>query len=195
MGSTRHMLASLGLRSWQHIIVKGLHEHCMAAEVTGFRKTILVPRIQLRSSVQLCRRRFPIKIAFSMVKVKVKFFQERAMKAQRYSSTISLTSVLHEGGWSTPRPGRFTPGKEVRYPLYRWLGGPQGRSGRARKFSPPPGFDSPDRTARSESLYRLSYRGPLAFTMTINKAQGQTLKRVGIYLPSPAPPHPPPPPG
>ena len=44
------------------------------------------------------------------------------------------------GGWLTPRPGRFTP-KKSRYPLYRWLGGPQGRSGRLRKISPPPGFD------------------------------------------------------
>jgi hypothetical protein len=33
------------------------------------------------------------------------------------------------GGRSTPRPGRFTPGRD---PLYRWLGGPQGRSGRPR---------------------------------------------------------------
>jgi hypothetical protein len=32
------------------------------------------------------------------------------------------------------------PGK-TRYPLYRRLGGPQGRSGRVRKISPPPGFD------------------------------------------------------
>jgi hypothetical protein len=38
-------------------------------------------------------------------------------------------------------PGRFTPGKETRYPLYRRLGGPQGRSGRLPKISPPPGFD------------------------------------------------------
>ena len=29
---------------------------------------------------------------------------------QRYSSTLSLTSALDDGGWSTPRPGRFTPG-------------------------------------------------------------------------------------
>jgi hypothetical protein len=29
---------------------------------------------------------------------------------QRYSSTLSLTLSLDEGGWSTPRPGRFTPG-------------------------------------------------------------------------------------
>jgi hypothetical protein len=41
------------------------------------------------------------------------------------------------GGWSTPRPGRLTLGKETRYPLYRRLGGPQGRSGYVRKISPP----------------------------------------------------------
>jgi len=35
---------------------------------------------------------------------------------------------------------RHAPGK-TRYPLYRRLGGPQGRSGRVRKISPPPGFD------------------------------------------------------
>jgi hypothetical protein len=52
----------------------------------------------------------------------------------------------------TPRPDRFTPGKETRYPLYRRLGGPQGRSGRVRKISPPPGFVS--RTiAPTGSLY------------------------------------------
>jgi len=31
---------------------------------------------------------------------------------QSYSSTLSLTSALVWGGWSTPRPGRFTPGKD-----------------------------------------------------------------------------------
>ena len=29
-----------------------------------------------------------------------------------YSSTLPSTSVLDGGGWSTPRHGRFTPGKE-----------------------------------------------------------------------------------
>jgi hypothetical protein len=51
-----------------------------------------------------------------------------------YSSTLSLTLALDEFGWSTPRPSRFTPGKETRYPLYRRLGGPNGRSGRVRKI-------------------------------------------------------------
>ena len=40
------------------------------------------------------------------------------------------------GGGSTPRPGRFTPEKTW------YLGGPQSRSGRVRKISPPPGFHS-----------------------------------------------------
>jgi hypothetical protein len=40
------------------------------------------------------------------------------------------------------------------------LGGPQGRSGRVRKISPPTGIRSPDRPTRGESLYRLRYRGP-----------------------------------
>jgi len=37
-------------------------------------------------------------------------------------------------------PAALPPGK-TRYPLYRRLGGPQGRSGQVRKISPPQGFD------------------------------------------------------
>ena len=29
---------------------------------------------------------------------------------QKYSHTLPSTSALDGGGWSTPRPGRFTPG-------------------------------------------------------------------------------------
>ena len=57
-----------------------------------------------------------------------------------YSSTLLSTSKLDGGGWSTPLPDRFTPGK-TRYPLFGRLGGPQARSGWVRKISPPPGFD------------------------------------------------------
>ena len=49
------------------------------------------------------------------------------------------------------------PPVKTRYPLYRRLGGPQGRSGHVQKISPPTRIRSPDRPARSESLYRLSY--------------------------------------
>ena len=31
---------------------------------------------------------------------------------QSHTSTLSLTSALDGGGWSTPRPGRFDPWKE-----------------------------------------------------------------------------------
>ena len=52
------------------------------------------------------------------------------------------------------------PPRKNRYPLYRMLGRLQGRFGRVWKISPPTGIPSPDRPARSESLYRLSYPGP-----------------------------------
>ena len=54
-------------------------------------------------------------------------------------------------------PAALPPGK-IRYPLYRRLGEPQGRSGRVRKISPPPGFDprpsSPLRVAIPTELSR-----------------------------------------
>jgi hypothetical protein len=56
-------------------------------------------------------------------------------------------------------PATLPLGK-TQYPLYRRLGGPQGRSGQARKISPPTGIRSLDRPARTELLYRLSYPGP-----------------------------------
>ena len=63
-------------------------------------------------------------------------------------------------GWvvnATPRP--FISWEKSRNALYRRLGGPQGRSGRVRKTSPPPKFDAPT-VQPVESLYRLSYPGP-----------------------------------
>ena len=57
------------------------------------------------------------------------------------SSTLSLTSALGGGEWLTPRPGRFTPGKETRCPLYRRLNGSQGWSRRVRKIFSLQGFD------------------------------------------------------
>jgi hypothetical protein len=59
----------------------------------------------------------------------------------RYSSTLFLTSALEGGEGSASRPDRNLPPGKNRYPLYRRLGGPQGRSGQVRKISPPPGFD------------------------------------------------------
>jgi len=87
-----------------------------------------------------------------MWRVKVKFTIEHTNKAQKgYSSILSLTSAVDRGGWSTPIPGPFTPGKDP-VPIVQELGEPQGRSGLART-----GIRSADRTALSALLYRLSY--------------------------------------
>ena len=61
------------------------------------------------------------------------------------------------GEGSASRPGRSLPQGKIQYPLYRRLGGPQGRSEQVRKISPPTGIRSPNRPVRSQSLYRLSY--------------------------------------
>ena len=60
---------------------------------------------------------------------------------QMYSSTLSSTSALDGVGGQRHVPAALPPGKDTRYPLYRRLGGSQGRSGGVRKFSPPPRFD------------------------------------------------------
>jgi len=76
------------------------------------------------------------------LKVKVKWSRYRPGVAQRVCIGIAL--LFHDRdtrrGWvvsSTPRP-HFTAGKEP-VPIYRGLGGAQGRSG--QEFSSPQGFD------------------------------------------------------
>jgi len=46
-----------------------------------------------------------------------------------------MTAAL-EGEWSAASPGRTLPPGKIRYPFYRRLGGPQGRSGRAENLVP-----------------------------------------------------------
>ena len=72
------------------------------------------------------------------------------------SNTLSLASALDGGGWSTARPGRFTPVKDPVPTVQKagWISGPvwTGEENRA-----PPGFDAPDRPPRSKPLYRLRF--------------------------------------
>jgi hypothetical protein len=60
----------------------------------------------------------------------------------RYCCTLSSNSVLDGGGWSTPHPGRSTPGKEARYPLHRKMDGSKAGLEGCGKPRPPPEFDS-----------------------------------------------------
>jgi hypothetical protein len=44
---------------------------------------------------------------------KVNYTGHQAQREYKYSSALSLTSALDVGGWSTPGPVRFTPGKDL----------------------------------------------------------------------------------
>jgi len=65
----------------------------------------------------------------------------------------------------------FTPGKDP-YPLYRRLGGHQGRFGQVRKISPPTGIRSPDRPARSS----------VAIKTELPRPTSQEVKKVNCTL-------------
>ena len=93
-------------------------------------------------------------------KVKVKWSRNKSDEAQRVGRVIAL--LFHDRGtrrgWvvsSTPRP-HFTAGKDP-VPILQeagWAPGPVWTGGKSR-----PHRDSiPDRPARSQSLYRQSYR-------------------------------------
>ena len=47
-----------------------------------------------------------------------------------------MTAALEEGEWSAACPGRTLPAEKTRYPFYRRLGGPQGRSVREKNLVP-----------------------------------------------------------
>ena len=74
---------------------------------------------------------------------KEKFTLEQNKEDQRgkwFSRTVSLPSAIDERWWLTPRLSLLILSKGSRYPLSWRLTGPQGRSKRVRKISPPPGF-------------------------------------------------------
>ena len=79
----------------------------------------------------------------------------------------SMTAALEGDEWSAARPGRTLPPGKTQCPLYRRLGRPQGRSGRAEK-SRPRRDSIPDRPARSQSLYQQSYRAHNIIVIYIN---------------------------
>jgi hypothetical protein len=64
-------------------------------------------------------------------------------------------------GWLAPRPGRFTLRERDPVPIVPEAGWAPGPVWTAAENLVPTGIRSPVRPARSESLYRLSYRGPI----------------------------------
>ena len=77
-----------------------------------------------------------------------------------------MTTALEGGMRSAARPGRTLPPGKTRYPLYRRLGGPQGRSVGAENLAPP-GFDPRTVQPVDQSLYRLSYRNGIKYPQNL----------------------------
>ena len=65
-----------------------------------------------------------------------------------YSSALPSTSTLDGGGWSTPRPGRFTPGKDP-VPTVQEAGWAPGPVWTGAENLAPTGIRSPDRPTSS----------------------------------------------
>ena len=99
-----------------------------------------------------------------VVKIKVKSKvlprtgHEGSAGEKMYSSTLPSTSTLDGGGWSTPQPGRFTHEKDP-VTIVQEAGWAPRPVWKDAENLVPTGIRSPDRPARSNSLYRLSYSG------------------------------------
>jgi hypothetical protein len=76
-----------------------------------------------------------------------------------YRYTFSLTSTLDVGGLLTPGPYRFTPEHDLVL-IVQKAGWAPGSVWKGTENLSLTGIRSPDRPARSESLYRLLYPGP-----------------------------------
>ena len=96
-----------------------------------------------------------------------------------------MTAALEGGGeWSAARPDRtLVPGK-TRYPFYRRLGGPQGRSERAENLVPS-GIRSRTTQPIAQSLYRLNYRAHLKgfYVHLLQLGRRNTLHTHTYYFP------------
>jgi hypothetical protein len=109
--------------------------------------------------------------------VRVNFALEQAVKTHRWNRfiTLSLTSALDTVGVQhNPTSALYT------VPIYKRMGGPEGRSRRVRKISPLRRFDS-----RTLQLYRLTYPS-LYSTMTLSETVRQAcmccLTKVSLCL-------------
>jgi hypothetical protein len=91
-----------------------------------------------------------------------------------------LTSALERGGWSAPRPGRFSPGKDP-VPIVQEAGWAPGPVWTCAKNLTRTGNRSPDRPARSQSLYRLSYPGPYISILCFVVKYSKRLINVYVY--------------
>jgi hypothetical protein len=99
--------------------------------------------------------------------IKVPSNRPKDLEGGRVIAVLFLDLDARRGGWSAPRPGRFTPGKNPVYIVQEagWAPGPDWTGAENLAST---GIRSPDRPAQSESLYRLNYCGPHNFLIPSN---------------------------
>jgi hypothetical protein len=83
-------------------------------------------------------------------------------------SSVPLTLLLVQGVMSVLYFGRFTSGKKNPVHIVQEAGWALGPVWTGAENLAPTGIRSPDRYARSDSLYRLSYPGPYIMTVGIH---------------------------
>ena len=84
------------------------------------------------------------------------------MAGERHGHSMPCVNRPEGGEWSASRPGKDP------VPIVQeagWAQGPVWKSGKSR----PTGIRSPDRPARSQSLYRLSYLAHIKYTSSSEK--------------------------
>jgi hypothetical protein len=81
------------------------------------------------------------------------FNRSEGPEGDRGIALLFLGLGTRRSGWSAPRPGRFTPGKDP-VPIVQEAGWAPGPVWTCAKNLAPTGIRSPDRPSRSQSLYR-----------------------------------------
>ena len=102
----------------------------------------------------------------------------------RWKAQVQLYSFLNLGAWwewaVKPRSDKFISGKETWYPLHRRFVGPQGRSGRVGKITPPQGFD-PRTVQPVASRYTNWAIADHDETHSLNKQSNKTFEMWGFH--------------
>jgi len=78
-----------------------------------------------------------------------------------------MTTALEVGEGSASRPGRSLPSQKELVHIVQEVVWAPGRVWTGAENLAPTGIGSPDRPARSQSLYRLSYHGPLGVQVAL----------------------------
>ena len=88
-----------------------------------------------REWVVCCGERGEVKVQCTVVQSLGPCTGRTAHRGSRGIALLFLDHGTRSGEGSVSRPGRSLPPEKTRYPLYRRLGGLQGRSGQVRKIS------------------------------------------------------------